>query len=173
MDGKLNELEQADLQVRLDYPDGDASCAAQLTVWCRKSNLTIAKIDMTESDLVNFMARRVVGPVEGGSRLLAKRGREYLNEERVIVSVKLPHVVDVFKEGDDRHINAWGASAARAYGAQDIRVTSTRGGYTFGLLFYVGDRESSSGYLEVVHRKMAEQAEKYIKAAEKKKAESR
>lgn len=169
----LNELEQADLQVRLDYPDGDVSHAAQLTIWCRKSNLIIAKIDMTEGDLVNFMARRVVGPVEGGSHLLAKRGREHLNEERVIVGVKLPHVVDVFAEGDDRHINAWAASAARAYGAQDTRVTSMRGGYTVGLMFYVGDRDSSAGYLEVVHRSMEEQAEKYIKAAEKKKAESR
>lgn len=164
----LNELESADLDIRMNFPDGLDDVAAQLVVECRKSHLIIAKINMTAEDLVNFYARRSVGSLQGESRVLAEPGRAFLNKERALISVYLPSAVEVFgDEGDGRSPDKWAEDAARAYGAHDYRITKNRNGYTVSLIYFsvTASDVAEQRYLQGVKERLQEQAEKYGKQA--------
>jgi hypothetical protein len=174
MQNDTNKLEPADLNVSMTFPDGDVSLAAQLTLTCRKTNLVIARIDMTEKDVVNFLARRQVGPVEGKSELLNARGRAMLNRERVLVDVMLPSEVDVFEEGHSMNVYSWSGSAARAYGATDFRIIRRKGGHLLSLVYFIDPADAGGRrYLEVVRKNLAKQVTHYVTAAARQKAQAR
>jgi hypothetical protein len=156
-----NQLEPANLNVSLTYPDGDANEAASLVITCRKSNLIVAKIEMTAEDLVNFHAGRNVGALEGQTRVLNQRGRSFLNSDRHLVTVTLPDAVSVFGEDDGRNVYAWSADVARTYGAADVRVVRRRGGYAVSLIFFLSGAADERAYLEGVSKLMTDDANRY------------
>lgn len=159
---ETNKLVPADLDVKLDFPDGGRSEAGRLTITCRKSNLVVAEIDMTANDVVNLLARRSVGSPEGETRLLNSRGRACLNMERALVIVQLPFAVDVFDAEDGRNMYAWSADAMRAYGAQDFRISRSKVGYTLALVFFLLVKDPGvNTYLDVVHEKLQAMATAY------------
>lgn len=162
----MNNLEPADLEIRLTFPEGDDEVAAKLMLTDRKSQLTVARINMTPGDLANFLARRGVGSLEGTTELLNARDREVLNKSRTMITVRVPFVVDVFEEGDSRHLAAWAEDASRGYNAHSTRITSTKTGYSVSLLFFHGTMTGADeAYMDAVQARMTEHAEAYTAKA--------
>jgi len=173
MQNGTHQLESADLDVMLTFPQGNVgNVAAQLTVKCRKSNLTVARISMTANDLADFLAGRTAGGTEGESQLLNARGRTHLNSERVLVSVSLPHAVDVFDDpADGRHLTTWAEGAMRAYGAHDFRITNRKEGYLISLAYFVPVVDDGARmYAQLIQEKLAALAKSYGDLAIEKKS---
>lgn len=175
MQNRTRAMEEADLEVRLGFPDGLDGVAAQLVIRCRKSNLTIAEVDLADADLVNLLSRRSDGAIQGKSRTLAEYGRSFVNKERVMVSVRLPSAVDVFEPDDSRHVIAWGLDVARAYNAHDYRIKQNREGYTFSLIYFSATASDNMErrYLQHVEENLKACAARYAQQAVEKKAQQR
>lgn len=169
----VQKMESADLEVRLNYSQGggDEAVVATLVLLDRKSNLTVAQIDFSAADLVNFLARRVTGSFEGKTLILGEGGRPHLNRKRHMVSVRVPnYVVTILKDEPNLKLPEWADSAARAYGAHSHRITSSRGSCTVSLMFYAAGTEREISYLQVVQNKLNDAVAKYIDAADERKA---
>jgi hypothetical protein len=162
----MNNLEPADLEVRLTFPEGDDEVAAQLTMIDRKSQQIVARINMTSGDLANFLARRSVGSLEGTSELLNAHDRAVLNKDRTLITVHVPFVVDVFEEGDSRHLVAWAEDAVRGYNAHGTRIARKKTGYSVSLLFFHRAMTAADrAYMENVQLCMDEKAKAYAAKA--------
>lgn len=164
---EISNLEPADLNVSLNFPEGDRLEVARLTITDRKSNLVVAEINFSAEDLVNFYARRATGPMEGETSLINPAGRACLNQERQLVSVRVPREAsDTFKDDESRNLAAWASDAVKAFGASGYRIVVNRGGETLSLVFYaptIGDREMR--YFQVIQQKLRAAVDVYVEAA--------
>lgn len=159
-------LEVADLEPRLTFPEGGRPEVARLSLICRKTQLVIAEQDLSANDLANFLARRATGSLEGESRLLNVRQRAHLNMERRLVTVRISRDVDVFDLADSRYLPTWMEDAARAYGAQDVRISKTRGGYDASLVFFFAEfNERGELFLNSIRDRFTSSAELYMSKA--------
>lgn len=158
----MNTLELADLEPRLTYPDGDTSSAVQLEIFDRRSSLVVARFEMTQADLVNFLAGRRLGSLEGVTSLLNERDRTALNKQRTLVSAQLPFAVEVFEDDDSRNLDAWAADAVRAWSAHDFRVSRGRSWITVSLVFFHAEKTAADEqYLIAVRERFGEVAQAY------------
>ena len=153
-----NELTQAaDLEAHLSYPEGGNAPAARLTILCRKSNLVVAELDMTERDLLEFMANTHGGQRQGETRLAAPSYLSCLNKRRRIAAVR-------FDPGsDDDLVEGWARRAQLAHDAHAYRVVKLRGGRVkVSLIFYLDGVENTieNAALMETQRKLAEAAER-------------
>lgn len=157
-----NSMEIADLEPRLTYPDGNSSSAVQLEIFDRKSSLVVARFEMTQADLVNFLAGRRLGSLEGSTSLLNERDRTALNKQRTLVSAVLPFAVDEFEADDPRNLDAWAADAVRAWAAHDYRVQRNKSGVTVSLMFFHAQKTAADEkYLVAVRERFQEVAQAY------------
>lgn len=162
-------LEAANLEAKLSFPEGDDDVAAQLTLIDRVSVQVVARINMTEGDLANFLARRSVGALEGTSELINSHDRAVLNKTRTMISVRVPFVVDVFEAGDSRHLVSWAEDAVRGYNAHGSGISRNKTGYTVSLMFFHSVMTSADAtYMDTVQKLMDGHARDYTaKAIEK------
>jgi hypothetical protein len=132
----MNEMQAAELDIQLTYPDGEGDVAGRLVVRCRKSNIIILDQELTTSDLVNLFARRKSGQPEAPGRVASAESLTRVNKIRRSIAVTLPHVAKRFDAEDGRNAERWADAVGRLLGAEGSRVHANRAGVQVVLFYY-------------------------------------